>query len=81
VKEHLERHHKIWKCLLKVFPHSRSFRDAVKSPRNIQMVTHSQHQILNKDTPDLLYTLKQAFKDGYTERVIPKDGIIYKRKT
>ena len=77
--EPLQRHHKIHRCFGKIFKHSKALLETIKSPSNIQMVTPEEHKILDKDTPQLFYFLKKEFGNGYREKTIPREEIIFKR--
>lgn len=79
--ERLQRHHKIWRCLGKVFPKSRELKAAINAPENIQMVTPKEHKELNADTPEVFNFLLEEFRGKrIRETVIPKEIVVFERK-
>lgn len=71
-----ERHHKIWRCLGKVFPKSTELKLAIKAPGNIQMVTPEEHKELHADTNEVFNFLKHEFRGRKTyESIIFKESL------
>ena len=69
--EKLTQHHKIPKCLLRIFPKCKGLREAIKSPSNIEMLNVRDHREKHIETPEMLDCLRRAFKGKkYRETII-----------
>jgi hypothetical protein len=78
--ERLQEHHKIWKCIGKVFPKSKELRATIHSPGNIQLVTPRQHKELHTDTNEVFQYLLHEFKGKrIKETVIPREEVVFER--